>query len=299
MRLRGIFNSSFATAYIQQYIEPTADSSHEGPNPYHTNPEVMQPMLADPTINATEHAYYFPRLQVLLPGRGLPLAPNRVKRVLDFGCGPGNFTEDLARLYPAASILGADAEQAMVLAGSTSPNVAFREWNGLAPLKEDPFNLIVAKMVLHYISPDDLKTVMPNLAASLGESGSLVISVPHSADSRKHLNSEEPLRYAAHKIHREVGKTGVTASMWHRDHWIASTLRHMPPQYVAVEDEVRSMENESKRLHFLFYPRGKRVVAAYRKLGRLGLIRGNPRTFSAIAEEFSDELRAASDYFGI
>jgi 2-polyprenyl-3-methyl-5-hydroxy-6-metoxy-1,4-benzoquinol methylase len=60
-------------------------------NPYQTHPDELQAPLSDPEINRFEHEVAWPRFQVMLP--------RKAHRVLDFGCGPGNFTEQLAERY--------------------------------------------------------------------------------------------------------------------------------------------------------------------------------------------------------
>jgi SAM-dependent methyltransferase len=275
-----------------------ATSGEIGSNPYRDMPDVMRGALSNPAVNADEHDLYFPKLQTLLPPVGHPFSRDRVKRVLDFGCGPGNFTLELARLYPTAEVMGVDAMESMLpIDSNDSENTSFRVWDGQEPLDEDPFNLVVAKLVLHYLSPPELSRVMSNLASTMSPRGSLVISVPHSMDSRKFVPRESVDLHASAKIQREIGQTGMIGTMWHRDHWLASTLRLLPREYVAVRDEVRNPAGEPKRLNFLFCPRGDRVVTAFKKLRSLGLTSDSPKVLAEMTEELSDELRVTAEYY--
>jgi SAM-dependent methyltransferase len=282
--------------YIYDMAEDIPNSGEL--NPYRQVPDIMRATLADPTVNQAEHDLYFPRLQTLLPSPGFRLSPHRIRRVLDFGCGPGNFTKDIAGLYPSATVLGVDTEEAMLPASDKSTqNVSFRQWDSVEPLGEAPFNLIAAKLVLHYLSPDELAKVMPNLTSLLAPQASFVVSIPHSADSGRFVNTEHGVSQSPAMIRREVGQTGVIGTMWHRDHWLASTLRLIPPEYVAIRDEVKNSSGEPKRLNFLFCPRGDRVVAAFGKLRRLGLTSESPKISAELTEELCDEIRAAADYY--
>src|SRR5690242_3693183 len=64
----------------------------------------------------------------------LALLPKERVRVLDFGCGPGNFTAKLAEQFDAA---GADSSQLMVRrAQEKHPGVSFFAWDGSEKLPD-------------------------------------------------------------------------------------------------------------------------------------------------------------------
>ncbi|HEY1835423.1 MAG TPA: class I SAM-dependent methyltransferase [Candidatus Saccharimonadales bacterium] len=71
--------------------------------PYEADPEMMRNGLEDPAVNVFEHQLNWPRLQLMLP--------DAARQVLDFGCGPGNFTEALAARYPEAEVIGVDVSE--------------------------------------------------------------------------------------------------------------------------------------------------------------------------------------------
>lgn len=76
--------------------------------------------------------------------------------ILDAGCGTGNITADIARLFPNAKVIGVDfAANAIAIANerfSHIPNLTFRCSDLLHPLDlEAPVDLIYCQGVLHHI----------------------------------------------------------------------------------------------------------------------------------------------------
>lgn len=240
----------------------------EHSNPYKEAPEVMRTALADPTINVNEHTIYAPALWSLLPPRGLPFSRWRIRRVLDFGCGAGNFTEQLADKYPHATVVGVDAVSEMLPKNSTRPNLSFRQWDGSEPLNEKPFDLIVAKMVLHYISPESWKQVMSNIVPLLGCHGDFLASVPYQWNLSRGL-----AKYGLGMLIQpeEIGNTGLAASIpcWGHDIWSQILLWCLPKDYVCFKSEVCNSEGTPKRINLLLSPRREAPkVAANMAFGR-------------------------------
>lgn len=98
-------------------------------------------------------------------------------RVLDFGCGPGDFTAQLHSKYDAR---GADASQAMIDQTSKShPHIQFFNWDGMTALpdSESPFDAVVSKLTLEFIA--DLSGLALHLYNAITPGGKLVISVMH------------------------------------------------------------------------------------------------------------------------
>lgn len=76
------------------------------------------------------------------------------QRVLDFGCGTGNTTAALKRLFPAASVVGVDTSATTVAAARrVHGSVAFDVVEALPAL--EPFDLCYVNGVFHHIAPED------------------------------------------------------------------------------------------------------------------------------------------------
>jgi trans-aconitate methyltransferase len=104
-----------------------------------------------------------------------PLAPHG--RILDIGCGVGNFTAGLVDRVPSGSVLGVDADASMVATAQANhrdqPQLAFQvtpaqDLGTLVPL--GPFAAIVSTACLHWVPELDHPSVL-QAAHDLLESG--------------------------------------------------------------------------------------------------------------------------------
>jgi SAM-dependent methyltransferase len=228
-------------------------------SPYGRYADQIGPMLADPQINAFEHTVAWPRFQIMLPKNKLFMP---VRRVLDFGCGPGNFTEDLARRYPKAEVLGVDAEPAILPAESPLPNLSFRQWNGQTALDEEPFDLVTAKMVFHYLSAGELDTALTNIWAVMNKDATLAMSLPSTEESGRFVGG--PSKPEA-LIRRQIGRTGIFGLMYHRPAMLASLVKHIPHSHTLAMIGVRNDEGGEERTNIAILPRGRRFCQMMRR----------------------------------
>ncbi|HSW74898.1 MAG TPA: class I SAM-dependent methyltransferase [Candidatus Saccharimonadales bacterium] len=131
--------------------------------------------------------------------------------VLDFGCGPGEFTAQLKEKGYAVS--GCDGSEAMVeLAEAHYSDIDFFVWDGTSPISDDKrYDAIVTKLTLHFV--DDLAVLARNFAPALQPNGSLIISVPHPMSTMPKANGEyfEQVPYDT-----EIGSYGMYVTMIHR-----------------------------------------------------------------------------------
>jgi|HubBroStandDraft_1064217.scaffolds.fasta_scaffold51390_5 SAM-dependent methyltransferase len=107
------------------------------------------------------------------------LGPVTGRRVLDVGCGPGLYAEELARR--GAQVVGLDQSGEMVrLASQRVPAAEFRVHDLAEPLTwlpEASFDLAVMPLVLHHL--DDRTGALREVRRVLRPGGSLVLSTHH------------------------------------------------------------------------------------------------------------------------
>jgi len=117
--------------------------------------------------------------------------PDRVRKVVDVGCGPGNSTELLASRYPEGEIIGIDNSPAMLEeARRRLPNVRFEFADAAAWTPEARVDLVFANATYHWIAHhlEQLTRVLSALSAG----ATLAVQMPD--------NTEEP----THRLMSEV-----------------------------------------------------------------------------------------------
>jgi SAM-dependent methyltransferase len=103
----------------------------------------------------------------------------RGRWVLDAGCGPGLYAEEL--VARGAEVIGLDASRAMVeLArkrlGSTA-RIEHADLNAPLPLADEGFDLIVCALAIHYV--DDRAATLREFHRVLRPGGRVVLSTQH------------------------------------------------------------------------------------------------------------------------
>ena len=231
------------------------------------------------------------------PARDLlaQVQPDRVRKAVDVGCGPGNSTELLAVRFPEAEVIGIDNSPAMLEeARRRLPAMRF-ELADAAQWTPDPeVELVFANATFHWI-PHHLEQ-LTRIFFALSSGATLAVQMPD--------NTEEP----THRLMREV----ALAKQWsapltgavrdplpiarvyyealrpaaHRlDVW-RTTYQHVLPDAAAIVDFVRATGlrrfldplQESERAEFLaLYT--DRVAAAYPPLAGGNVMLAFPRLF--------------------
>jgi len=115
-----------------------------------------------------------------------------VDRVLDYGCGSGIFTAGITHvgrnhLNPTLESIGTDASAEMLryaeMMGERTEGLTFRQWDASlesSPLQDNSFSRVFAKLVLNYVSNEDLQNaVMPRLRECLNDEGLLIAVLPN------------------------------------------------------------------------------------------------------------------------
>jgi len=134
----------------------------------------------------------------------LQLLDSDTKRVIDYGCGSGIFTaimNETARtntaLNPYTESIGTDASLEMLryarLIGEKVTGISFQTWDANtenSDLQDEKTDRVFAKLVLNYISPQDLRdNVMPRLRTCLNDTGLLIAVLPNPLREVEYSNS--------------------------------------------------------------------------------------------------------------
>ncbi len=125
------------------------------------------------SVEGLAAVYEWPAFQRLLP----PLAG---KRVLDLGCGLGNFARE-ARARGAVQVVGVDLSERMLAearARDPDPAIVYLR-SSLEAFEPEPaaFDLVVSMLALHYVA--DYRLIVQRMARCLVPGGRVALSVEH------------------------------------------------------------------------------------------------------------------------
>lgn len=139
------------------------------------------------------------------------LIPGGVKTILDFGCGPGEFTHQL--VDAGYNVDGCDASSAMISSAREEyPRAEFFVWNGAThyPFVKT-YDACVSVLALHFVNDPSgfAKAVYPVLK----DKGALIISVPHPLTTIRKAKGEY---FDQTSYDTEIGSYGITVTMIHR-----------------------------------------------------------------------------------
>ena len=91
-----------------------------------------------------------------------------LRSVLDVGCGEGAWRAPILALRPRATYLGIDPSPYAVSRFGRARNVTVGHFADLARLPERRFDLVLSADVLHYLSDEEIRAGLPELAARTG-----------------------------------------------------------------------------------------------------------------------------------
>lgn len=221
--------------------------------------------------------------------------PERVRKAVDVGCGPGNSTESLAARFPQAEIVGLDNSPAMLEeARRRLPHVRFELMDAAHWTPDQDLELVFANATFHWI-PRHLEQ-LTRIFSALSTGATLAVQMPD--------NTEEP----THRLMREVSLakpwsaplTGAVRAplpaarvyyealrpaAHHLEVW-RTTYHHVLPDAPAIVDFVRATGlrrfldplQEPERAEFLaLYT--QRIAAAYPPLAGGNVMLAFPRLF--------------------
>lgn len=110
------------------------------------------------------------------------------RSVVDLGCGPGNLTDMLADVWPAAEVIGIDSSPEMIAAArARGSRVDYRVGDLRAWAAEAdacPVDLLVSNATLQWL-PEHLD-LLPALVARVAAGGHLAFQVPGNFDEPSH-----------------------------------------------------------------------------------------------------------------
>jgi len=99
------------------------------------------------------------------------LEPKPGERILDFGCGTGRLTQEIAA--SGADVLGIDSSPDMIsVARSKYPSVKFEVADGMTFRSNEPFDAVFSNAVLHWVRPPE--KAVESIAAALKPGGRLI-----------------------------------------------------------------------------------------------------------------------------
>jgi 2-polyprenyl-3-methyl-5-hydroxy-6-metoxy-1,4-benzoquinol methylase len=139
---------------------------------------------------------------------------------LDMGCGEGQYTREIARRYPLASVLGTDVDAAAIAAASRAAgatrNVRFlvhdaREALPEAVLRGTGLDVVVLWMVLLYLP--DKQAVLHRLAAALKPGGVLLLGYIPDPALRLNHPSAAAIMAAADEMVRRSGMVELETNL--------------------------------------------------------------------------------------
>jgi SAM-dependent methyltransferase len=154
-------------------------------------PKLGQRVFRSRLVPLVYERFVRPRVSRFLLGRGGPaeqeeefeltvsmLDPMPGSRVLDVGCGPGNYTRRLAHVASDGLVVGLDASAAMLAAAvrrSADPRVSYVRADCVSlPFRSDAFDAVCSVAAL-YLIPDPM-SALDEMIRVLAPGGGLAIS---------------------------------------------------------------------------------------------------------------------------
>ena len=109
------------------------------------------------------------------------LDPKPGERILDFGCGTGRLTHEIASA--GAYVVGIDSSPEMIAqARKNYPDIRFELADGLTFRSSEPFDAVFSNAVLHWVRPPE--KAAESIAALLKPGGRLVVEFGGKGNTR-------------------------------------------------------------------------------------------------------------------
>ncbi len=194
-------------AKITHYQKPTPGIDTDL---FWQHPEVVAAYLRmsrSTDTNWYEHLVNWPSFKQLLP--------NKAARVLDFGCGGGEYTDAIAKTTHAI-VDACDSSEAMLQAYTTNGMYYNFMWDGLRPIDgiDYTYDSIAAKMVLMFVP--DLDLLAKQFCSVLAPNGSVVVSILHPQQSYKDIASEGGSYFKDTTYRYSFDNAPISGEFYHR-----------------------------------------------------------------------------------
>lgn len=139
-----------------------------------------------------------PALDLIASAAGMFPETDKVKKVLDLGCGPGNITPYLCHRFSSAMVEGVDSSSEMIDKASKIPlpsefksRISFRTGDVDSEIKfNSKYDLVYSNAVLHWC--ENHEQLIPDILRSLVEpnGGVLAFQIPDTINQPSHLLME-------------------------------------------------------------------------------------------------------------
>ncbi|MGH8046924.1 MAG: trans-aconitate 2-methyltransferase [Chthoniobacterales bacterium] len=117
-------------------------------------------------------------------------------RVVDLGCGPGNSTAVLAKLWPRAEIIGVDNSAEMIARARTDyPKQSWVVGDLALWQSDDPFDVVFSNAALQWVP--DHAALLPALHSHVAPGGVLAVQMPGDPEAIPHRLMRELAASAA------------------------------------------------------------------------------------------------------
>jgi trans-aconitate 2-methyltransferase len=143
---------------------------------------------------------------------------DRVRHIVDLGCGAGNVTRALRRRWPEAAVTGVDSSEAML--ARARPTDADVDWQ-LADLVDweppAPVDLLFSNAALQWL--DDHHRLFPRLASMIAPGGVLAVQLPRNFSEPSHTSIYETALDARwrDRLERLIRPEPTKAAEYYRD----------------------------------------------------------------------------------
>ncbi|GHO81277.1 hypothetical protein KSD_90480 [Ktedonobacter sp. SOSP1-85] len=136
--------------------------------------------------------------------------PKGYERIIDIGCGPGNWVLNVAYEYPEVEVVGLDVSKRMIKYAHTQAqtegreNAIFMEGNVLKqlPFPDNSFDLVNARFMVGVIMRDVWPQVMEELYRIVRPGGIIRLTEPDDMGTSNSLALEELMCFAAMALHQ-------------------------------------------------------------------------------------------------
>lgn len=198
-----------------------------------------------------------PALDLIASAAGMFSEIDKVKNVLDLGCGPGNITPFLCHKFQSAMVEGVDSSPLMIDKASKIPlphefksRISFRTGDVDSEIKfnSKKYDLVYSNAVLHWC--ENHEKLIPNILHSLVEpnGGVLAFQIPDTINQASHLLMETAaLRCGLLKYLEDVriARNEHTADWYYKllspyckevDIWSTEYVQQLPAQPKSFND---------------------------------------------------------------